>query len=54
MQDCAVCRRQMISCDCRYDEDPPDLFDDEDDEWDDPVVSLLPRLASRRADDTSA
>jgi hypothetical protein len=53
MQDCAVCGRQMISCDCRFDEDPPELFDEED-EWDEPVVSLLPRLAARRQDDASA
>jgi hypothetical protein len=53
LQVCAVCRGQMISCDCRFDEDPPDEFDDEED-WDDPVVSLLPRLAARRQDDASA
>lgn len=27
---CPLCRRQMISCGCRYDEDPH-----EDDDWDD-------------------
>jgi hypothetical protein len=45
----------MISCGCRFDEDPPELFEDEyddDEEWRpaelDRVVSLLPRLAQRR------
>ena len=27
---CPLCGRQMISCGCRYDEDPPD-----EDDWDD-------------------
>lgn len=30
LQRCPVCRRQMISCDCRFDEDPPDMVDDFD------------------------
>lgn len=28
---CPLCRGQMIGCDCRYDEDPPDNDDWEDD-----------------------
>jgi hypothetical protein len=47
----------MISSDCRFDEDPPELLDDEeiedDDDWTAPaldrVVSLLPRLSQRRS-----
>jgi hypothetical protein len=30
---CPVCGRQMISCGCRYDEDPPDDDYDDDDDW---------------------
>ena len=33
VQRCAVCSWQMISCGCRFDEDPPDE-DDDDDDWD--------------------
>jgi hypothetical protein len=61
MQVCAVCGRQMISCGCRFDEDPPELFEDDDEEDDDEwrsqidrVVSLLPRLAERARPDDSA
>jgi hypothetical protein len=29
-----VCRRQMLSCGCRFDEDPPYLWDDEEEDED--------------------
>jgi hypothetical protein len=32
IQECPVCSGQMLSCGCRFDEDPPE---DDDDEYDD-------------------
>lgn len=47
MEDCPACGRQMLSCGCRFDEDPPDddLDDlvDDDDEVDDDVLGCAVR-----------
>ena len=32
IQRCPVCGRQMMTCGCRFDEDPPELFDDDEEE----------------------
>ncbi len=41
LQPCPRCRGQLLSCGCRFDEDGPDDWDDEDDdfcgEWDGPL-----------------